>query len=119
MSATEILQVAQSELKSSLTSEDLFNVMFSQVETRRASDVWLSATPAVIDSVFEALNASVLASYSNLPSLLADGISFIEENNEGGSLLVVSSSTAFSNVVSANRLVADIPTPHRALVRFA
>lgn len=108
LSGTELLEAARRVMKTSLKSTDQFNVLLSQVETRRASDEWLPATSEVIDSVFTALTADALASYSNLPSLIANGISFLDDHGGAGSLVLISSSDAFSNADVANRLIADL-----------
>lgn len=108
VSSTEMLNTARETMKAELKPTDLFNVLYSQAEIRRASDVWMEATPARIDSVFDQLASNVLASYTNLPALLADGLTFIEENDNGGSLLVISSSDALSNADVANQLIGDL-----------
>ncbi len=108
LSATELLETARRAMKASLKSTDQFNVLLSQVETRRASDQWLLATRERIDSVFNALTANTLASYTNLPSLMADGISFLDENGGAGSLLLVSSSVSLANAAVADRLIEDL-----------
>ncbi|MFK7843838.1 MAG: VIT domain-containing protein [Rhodothermales bacterium] len=108
LTSTEILATAKNALQAQLKPTDLFNVLFSQFATGGVTEQWLPATPAVIDSVFLELNTNVLALYTNLPSLLADGISFIDENGGDGSLLVVSSSDALSSSDAANQLIGDL-----------
>lgn len=108
VATAEVLSTVKSVLFSTMTHRDSFNLVFSQVPVRRASDAWLPADSATIDSVFASLGANPIASYSNLPALLADGIGFVGENGGQGHLLLVASSDQFGESSPANQLIDDL-----------
>lgn len=95
-------------LKTNLVDSDSFNVFYTQFVTKRASDTWIEATDAKIDSVFDALWANdPLRSQASLPSLLGETINFIESNGNDGSVLLVSASTGYANKESSDLFISD------------
>jgi hypothetical protein len=76
----------------------------------RASDTWLPCDSAVIEQTFAGLGQNPVSNYSNLPALLANGISFIQENGNNGSLLLLSNSDQVGDFEVANQLIDDILT---------
>lgn len=100
-----------SEVKSNLllhfTPTDSFNLIFSNLTIKRAANYWLPATPQNIESAFKDAEKS-LASYSNLQSLLSNGVQFVQQNGGSGALFLLSNASQFSALQSANTLLNDI-----------
>ena len=105
-----LVERARQALKATLTSTDFFNVIVSQLDVDPVSDTWLPAEPDVIDSVFDDIASNSSALYSNLPALLASGLSFVRDQENGGEILLVSSADALSDTDVADQLVADLQT---------
>lgn len=108
VSKNEVLGNAKTMLHSYLAPSDSFNLIFSQLQIKRASEHWLSADSTVIENTFSALGSDPMANYSNLPSLLANGIDFIKNNRNDGSLLLISSSDQVGDFQIANQLIDDL-----------
>ncbi len=104
----DMLLILRQALKDNLEPTDEFTVIYSQADIRRASETWLPATSASIDMVFDTLDQSVLANYSNLPAMLANGIAFVNNLDDGGSLFVISSADALGDKSASDRLINDL-----------
>ncbi len=61
-----------------------------------------------IENTFNQLSEDDLASYSNLPSLLANGIEFINEHGNDASLVLISNSDQVGDFEMANQLIDDL-----------
>lgn len=107
-SAREVLDQLRAQLHSQLTPNDAFNLIFSQFNVRRASEQWLPADSATIEQTFAALGQNPLASYSSLPSLLANGLDFIKTHGSSGTLMLVSNSDQVADYEVANQLLKDM-----------
>lgn len=103
-----ILTNVKSMLHANFAAKDSFNLIFSKLNINRASDVWLPADSAVIESTFEALGENPIASYSNLPSLVANGIDFVKQHGNDGSLMLISNSDQVGSYQVANQLIDDL-----------
>lgn len=108
VSQAYLLNQVKQQLKERLTPQDSFNLIFSSLFIEPWSEVWLPADPATIDATFDALSSEPIAEYSNLPSLLAQGIQFITETGGSGTMLLAASNDDFDDVQSANTLVEDL-----------
>lgn len=102
-----LLAEVKSNLLLQFTPTDSFNLIFSNLTVKRAANYWLSATPQNIEMAFKDAEKS-LASYSNLPSLLSNGLQFVQQNGGGGALFLLSNASQFSELQSANTLLSDI-----------
>lgn len=108
VSQTYLLNQMKEQLKQRLSSKDSFNLIFSNLLIEPYSDTWLPADPQTIDATFAGLSTDPIAAYSNLPSLLAGGIQFINDTGGAGTLLLAASNDDFDDVQSANTLVEDL-----------
>lgn len=104
---TDILQSLESSIRKSFTPLDSFNILFSGMITTLPSETWVAGDSTNISNFFKSLNVSIFNSYSNLPTLLIDGIEFIKNHGSKGSLVVVSSSNSYGDNSSANSLILD------------
>ncbi|HMB92340.1 MAG TPA: T9SS type A sorting domain-containing protein, partial [Rhodothermales bacterium] len=115
VSERELVETARSLLSTHLAPTDSFTVILSRLSIHRASEDWLPADSATIAATFDALGSNPVADYSNLPTLLADGIRFIKEQASGGSLLLVSSSDQIGETTVANELINDLRAESNSL----
>ncbi len=104
---TEILDILKEEMQNNLSSNDSFNLIFSNLNILRHSEKWVQATNENIESAFQILNND-LSDYSNLAALLANGIEFINENGNDGKILLVSNSSQYYDYQVANKLIDDL-----------
>jgi Ca-activated chloride channel family protein len=108
VSTTDVLIGVKTMLREQFTPADSFNLIFSNLTIRRAGEKWFAADPAAIDQAFANAGANPLASYSNLPALLANGIDFVKQNGNNGSLLLITNSDQVGDYRVANPLFADL-----------
>lgn len=108
VTTSEVISTVKTMLFTTFTTRDSFNLIFSQANVRRASERWLPADSGTIDSVFGTLGANPIASYSNLPSLLANAIDFVQTNGNAGDLMLISNSDQFGGNTISNQLVTDL-----------
>ncbi len=107
-SQQELLNTARNHLKSNLQPTDSFNLMLSSLTITPVSQSWLPAEATVIDSVFNSLGDSPIASYNSIPSLLGNGIQYITQRENEGSILLLANSGNEGEVIVANQLINDL-----------
>jgi len=105
---SELLINLKSSFLLNLTPQDSFNIILSKVNIQRISQNWIPADSSVIDSVFQEIEEIEIAGYSNMPSLLADGVDFVINHGNDGSLLLISSADNVGDYQSANQLIDDL-----------
>jgi hypothetical protein len=103
----DILTSLEFSIRNTFSPLDSFNVLFSGMVTTFPEDSWVAADSAGIASFFNKLDHSLFNSYSNLPTLLIDGIAFVKQRGKDGSLILVSSSNAYGDQNPANSLITD------------
>jgi vault protein inter-alpha-trypsin-like protein/flagellar hook capping protein FlgD len=104
----EILNTTKSQLHANLAATDSFNLILSRLNIYRASENWIPADSLSIENTFANITQDTLANYSNMPTLLANGIDFIKNNGNDGSILLISNSDQVGDFQSANQLMDDI-----------
>lgn len=104
--ATVIDNVKQSIYRY-LSVKDSFNLIFSNFSIYRASNTWIPADSNSIENIF-ATFTTPLSDYSNLTSLLFNGIDFIVSHGNNGKIVLLSCSNQYSTSNVANSLVNDI-----------
>jgi Ca-activated chloride channel family protein len=107
-STQDILNSVKSELLSTFSKNDSFNLIFSQLNIMRTSDAWIPGDPEAIENIFSGLEDDPISNYSNLPSLLANGIDFIQNNGNNGSIVLISGSDNVGEYEVANQLIEDL-----------
>ena len=108
LSSSDLVEKARSVLKSTLSPSDSFNVVISQLEISPHSGSWVSGEDSIIDAVFDELSASIPSSYSNLPSALAEGIAFLQNQEGQGEMVLISASDGISDAEVANQIITDL-----------
>ncbi len=103
----DLLNEIKSGLLNNLTEKDSFNLFFSNLSINRISNTWLCASQKNIDSVFSHL-INPLSNYSNLPTLLANGIDFIKQTGHNGNIVLISNSDQNGDYKTANNLINDL-----------
>jgi Ca-activated chloride channel family protein len=107
-SATEVLSTVKSMLKENFTAADSFNLIFSQLAIRRVAEQWFSGDSASIENAFQLAGSQPITSYSNLPTLLANGIDFLQTLGTDGVLWLISNTDQLGDYQVANPLIADL-----------
>lgn len=108
ITSSEILNNVKEILQTTFSERDSFNLIFTKLSIERTSDSWISADSLSIENVFSNLEEGVISNYSSLPSLLSNGINFIQENGNTGNLLLLSSSNQVGESAIANELIEDL-----------
>lgn len=103
----EILNILKEEMQNNLNPADSFNLIFSNLNILRHGEKWVQATHQNIEAAFQIFDNKI-SSYSNLATLLANGIEFVNDNGSDGKILVVSSSNQYSDFKVANKLIDDL-----------
>ncbi len=107
-SSVEWVRDVKNQLKRFLPATDSINVIASQLNIRRAGNHWLGADTTSIEAAFKSLGPIPLAGYSNLPSLLKNGIDFVNANGRNGQLILVSNTDQHGDYRVANPLISDL-----------
>jgi len=115
LTQAEVLSAARTLLQTSLAPTDSFNLIVSRLDIWRVRETWLPATPEAIADAFASLGSNPMTEYSNLPSLLNNGIEFVNTHGPGGSLLLLSSADQVGEAGVANQLIEDLRAPDRRL----
>ncbi|MCB9501208.1 MAG: T9SS type A sorting domain-containing protein, partial [Deferribacteres bacterium] len=84
------------------------NVLLSNLSDNRISEHWISGDSLAIEIAFGWFNEHSATQYSNLPSLLANGVKFIQENGNWGEILLFTNSDQFGTSAEANQLIEDV-----------
>jgi hypothetical protein len=108
ITANEIISILKSQLLTQFAPTDSFNLILSNLSIKRASENWMPIDSTVIENAFKNLGQNPLAGYSNLPSLLANGIEFVKTHGNDASLLLLSNSDHLGDTKFDNQLVDDL-----------
>ena len=103
-----ILNFVKSSMLSTLAPKDSFNVIVSKINVKRISDNWIPADSGSVENTFKNITTDQIADYSNLPSLIADGIDFVKQHGNDGSIVFISCSDQVGDYKVANQLIDDI-----------
>lgn len=112
--AQEVLDKTRQMLHEYFSPKDSFNLILSHLNILRASPRWIACDSASIEAAFNQISG--LSSYSNLPSLLANGIDFLKTNGNVGQLVLIANSDNVASPTIANQLITDVQalmTPKR------
>lgn len=99
------IQTLKNYIASYFSEGDSINFMFSDYYTTAFSSNWLSADSSSLSQIFSAIDSSDIKNFSNLPSLLPDGINFIKSTGSTGNIVLVTNSSNFSNTSDANGII--------------
>ncbi len=108
LSAAAVLNGVRSMLHEQFTAADSFNLIFSSLNIKRAGEDWFAGDSLSIENAFSSAGQDPLASYSNLPALLANAIDFVKTNSNDGFLWLISSSDHVGDYRVANPLINDL-----------
>jgi hypothetical protein len=106
--AAEVILTAKSILRENFTKADSLNLIFSQLNIHRAAEHWFSGDSAGIQTAFNLAGSQPLSSYSNLPTLLANGIDFIQNHGNDGVIWLISNTDQLGDYQVANPLITDL-----------
>lgn len=108
VTAAEILTTVKSALRNNFTAADSFNLLFSQVNIRRVGGGWFAGDSAGIQAAFDSAGTNPISNYSNLPTLLASGIDFIQSHGDTGIIWLIANTDQFGEPLAANPLISDL-----------
>ncbi|OGB68186.1 MAG: hypothetical protein A2Y94_01545 [Caldithrix sp. RBG_13_44_9] len=108
ISKSDVINTVRANLHANLAENDSFNLIFTQLNIYRVSEDWIPADSLSIENTFASIPSNPLADYSNLPSLLSNGIEFVNNQGHDGSLLLVSNSDMLGDFQVANDIIDDL-----------
>ena len=108
VSKSELLNNLKLNLLSNFSSKDSFNLIFSNVNIKRISETWIPGDSATIENIFKELDENQISDYSSLAALLADGIDFVKNNGNDGTILLLANSDQMGDYKVANQLLDDL-----------
>ena len=108
LTATDVISTVRSFLIDNFSATDSINLIFSGVTTRRVSQTWIAGDSASIVHAFALAGSAPFSGYSNLPSLLADGIDFIQSRGNKGVTWLIANTDQIGTVDAANSLINDL-----------
>ncbi len=106
--ANDVLNGIKRMLHQNFTEQDSFNLILSNKNINRISENWISADSNSIENTFYNLPQNSISNYSNLPSLLSNGIEFINEKNYNGQIVLLANSDQVGEAEVANSLIEDL-----------
>lgn len=104
---SDVLNAVRLFLMDNFTASDSVNLIFSGAATHRLYQHWIGGDSASIAGAFELMGSSPFSGYSNLPSLLADGIDFVQENR-GGVIWLIANTDQVWSAEAGNALINDL-----------
>lgn len=107
LKSLEILNILKEEMQNNLNPVDSFNLIFSNLNILRHGEKWVQATHQNIAAAFQIFDNEI-SSYSNLATLLANGIEFVNDNGGDAKILLISNSNHYSDYKVANKLIEDL-----------
>ncbi len=106
--AANVLSTVRLYLSDNFTSADSINFIFSGATPHRLYSGWVGADSASIVKAFADAGSTPFSGYSNLPSLLADGIDFIQTHGDDGVAWLIANTDQVGNVQASNALLNDV-----------
>ncbi len=106
--ATNVLDAVRLYLSDNFTSADSINFIFSGATPDRLYLGWIGADSAALVKAFSDAGSSPFSGYSNLPSLLADGIEFIQTHGDDGAMWLIANTDQVGNLQASNALLNDL-----------
>ena len=104
----QVLSSVKSMLLENYSERDSFNLIFSNSTINRISKDWLPADSNTVASTFNEIDENIISNYSNLPSLLFNGIDFIANNNNEGEIVLIANTDKNGELNAANALIEDL-----------
>ena len=105
----QVLSKTRQILLDNYLPTDSFNLFFSQLGIYQYSNTWVPCDTNTINLVFNYLAThNPFSNYSNMPSLLAEGINFIKDHNDVGELVLFSNTDNYNTPGNSNQLMNDV-----------
>jgi Ca-activated chloride channel family protein len=117
ITTNELLNSLKNEMVNNLSSRDSFNLIFSNLSVLRYSNKWVAASKENIETAFKSLN-NPLSSYSNMASLIGNGIDFVKNNGNDGKIILVSDADQYGDFQVANKLINDVLALMKPKIQF-
>ena len=104
----DIIQILESTLLDNFSEKDSFNIIFSGLNPVFLSQDWIAGDSVTIESYFSSGINDLVSNYSNLPSILSEGIGFIETHYNNAEILIIANSDNLGKYNLANDLYDDL-----------
>ncbi len=108
VTASDVLSTVRSYLIDKFSGVDSINLIFSGLNIHRLSPSWMGADSASIVQAFTSAGPSPFAGYGNLPSLLANGVDFIQSKGNEGVVWLIANTDQVGNLQASNSLLNDL-----------
>jgi hypothetical protein len=105
LNAADFIANLKQNLRTSLTSKDSFNIIFSKLSPNVISNKWISVKD--IDATLAQITENSVATINNLPTVLTKGIEFLN-NDKTASIVLISNDVSLGNVNNSNSLLAEL-----------
>jgi len=106
-SKNNLIGLVYNAISSCLIPVDSFNLIYSKLNPSVISDDWIPADSISIVNTFKDIDANDMTNYSLLPTTLAAAIKYVDEN-QGGEILLITSSNEEGSYKTANLLIEDL-----------
>lgn len=107
LKTNELLNLLKIEMLANLNRTDSFNLIFSNLKIMRYSEKWIAASSENIETAFKSY-ADSLSKFSNLVSLIGNGIDFIKNNGNDGKIILVANSDQYTSYQGSNTIVTEL-----------
>ena len=104
----DVIQTLKSSLLDNFSEKDSFNIIFSGINPVLLSESWISGKSSTIEYYFDSGINELVSNYSNLPSILSEGIEFIDSNSNNEEILIIANSDNLGQYNLANDLYSDL-----------
>jgi|GEM_PF-1896499 len=103
-----VVNTFKNYVRYNFTAGDSINIMLSGLYPGPLSSQWVSADSASLEQFLALLLPSSINTTTNLYSLLTEGIDFIRNNGNDGTMFLISSSSSYTSVNAANSFINTI-----------
>jgi Secretion system C-terminal sorting domain/Vault protein inter-alpha-trypsin domain len=105
LKAADFIANLKQNLRTSLTSKDSFNLIFSKLSPNLISSKWISVND--LEATLAQISESSVAAINNLPTVLTKGIEFLN-NDKTASIVLVSNDVSLNNLNASNSLSSEL-----------
>lgn len=105
---TTLLAEVSNQLMKKFDADDSVCFMFSGPVTTVYGGGWIPADSLSLATAFSTFNNGWFNSFSSLTTVLSDGINFIRNHQNEGSIVLISSDKTHGDLITANNLLSNL-----------
>ncbi|UCH15802.1 MAG: T9SS type A sorting domain-containing protein, partial [Bacteroidales bacterium] len=119
----DVLKILKLTLLDNFNERDSFNIIFSGINPALLSQDWIPGDSASIKEYFNSGIYDLVTDYSDMPSVLSEGIEFIESHDSKGEILIIANSDNLGQYSTANAIYSGLksmtdPLPVIHIINF-